>query len=277
MGTAVKKEWFYLTLGHRRGPVTFEDFCEKIVKQEVYIDSTQVWKKGMKQWINLAEAKPFAATIKKVKSVASQSEAQVRELAATKDGDEDLACRGSSRALFNVYFYIGWVIPVTLAIAILTELQVQQILSPLRASTSLFIQILPLMVLAIATWQMAGSRMQHAGYSKWHALGVFVPLYNLWVYMICLLAPRNYRLRKNLGAGGIFYILLFGAVTASSVVYLVPQIGLKNLSPLVMTEQMMQLYKEKTGFSSRFNSHQDEAAGSKVLQEQIIEQKQSKP
>ena len=147
MGTAVKKEWFYLTLGHRRGPVTFEEFCEKIVKQEVYIDSTQVWKKGMKQWVDLAEAKPFSATIKKIKSVASQSESQVREVATTNGGDDDLACCGSSRALFNVYFYIGWVVPVTLAIAILTELQVQQILSPVRASTSLFIQVLPMLVL----------------------------------------------------------------------------------------------------------------------------------
>ena len=49
MGKAVEKEWFYLTLGHRRGPVTFEEFCEKIATQEVYIDSTQVWKQGMKK------------------------------------------------------------------------------------------------------------------------------------------------------------------------------------------------------------------------------------
>lgn len=274
MGKVVEKEWFYLTLGHRRGPVTFEDFCEKITKQEVYIDSTQVWKKGMDQWVKLAEAKPFEDSVKKFRVVENQSDARVRDAEGAKGIDEDIVCRGASRALFNIYFYFGWLIPIALGIAILTELQVQQLLTPTRVSSSLFFQVLPLVILAIVTWQMAATRMQHAGYSKAHGLGVFVPIYNLWVYAICLFAPRNYGRCKKLGSGAIFYILLFGIAIAGSVLFLVPKMGLRNLSPLVLTENMTDFYKGKIGFNARYNAHAGEAASSKARQEQMKKQKE---
>ncbi|PQJ28852.1 DUF4339 domain-containing protein [Rubritalea profundi] len=281
MGAAVEKEWFYLSLGRRHGPVTHEDFCDKIAKQEVYIESTQVWKQGMQQWVNLTDAKPFEATIKKIKSVASQADGRVQNAAGTNDVDEEIACRGASRALFNLYFYFGWLIPMSLGIVILVELQVQQYLTPTRASSSLFFQSVPLILLAITTWKIAATRMQHAGYSKVHGLGVFVPIYNLWVYFICLLAPRNYKRHKKLGAGVLFYILLFGIGIAGSVLFLVPKIGAKNLSALVITESMTDYYKGKTSFTSRLNTNASEAASSKARQEQMkkqreIEREQSK-
>lgn len=281
MGKVVEKEWFYLTLGHRHGPVTHEVFCDKIVKQEIYIDSTQVWAQGMEQWVNLTDSKPFEAVINKIKSVASQADDQLQDASDTNNVDEDIACRGASRALFNVYFYFGWLIPVMLGIAILTELQVQQYLTPSRANSGLFFQSFPLILLAITMWQMAATRMKHAGYSKGHGLGVFVPGYNLWVCSICLLAPRNYKRHKKLGAGVFLYLLLFGIGIAGSVLFLMPQIGAKNLSPLVITESMTDYYKGKTNFTSRFNTNANEAASSKARQEQIkkqreIEREQSK-
>lgn len=281
MGEVVKKEWFYLSLGRRRGPVTHEDFCDKIVKQEIYIDSTQVWAQGMEQWVNLTDSKPFEVVINKIKSVASQADDQLQDASDTNNVDEDIACRGASRALFNVYFYFGWLIPAMLGIVILTELQVQQYLTPLRANSGLFFQSFPLILLAITMWQMAATRMKHAGYSKGHGLGVFVPGYNLWVYSICLLAPRNYKRHKKLGAGAFLYILLFGIGIAGSVLFLVPKIGAKNLSPLVVTESMTDYYKGKTSFTSRLNTNASKAASSKARQEQIkkqrkIEREQSK-
>lgn len=270
MGKAVEKEWFYLSLGHRRGPVTSEEICHKIAKQEVYLDSTQVWKQGMKQWVNLAEAKPFDAEVKKIRAAAAQADARVISSIGTTGRDEDIKCSGVSRALFNLYFYFGWFIPVALAIAILTELQVYQILTPSRVSSSLFFKVLPLLALAVTTWQIAANRMQHAGYAKAHGLGVFVPVYNLWVYMICLFAPRNYGHRKKNGAGAIFYVLLFGVFTAGSGLFFWAKEGMKNLSPLSMTVNMTEFYKDKTGFTSRFNANASRDASSKARQEQMI-------
>ena len=266
------KKWFYMALGHRRGPVAFEDLREKIVKKEVVIESTQVWKQGMKQWINLADAKPFATTIKKITSVSTQADS-INKAAATNDVDEDLICRGASRLLFNLYFYIGWLIPIVLAVVVLTELQVQQILSPVQVSSGLFFKWLPFILLAIATWQMAASRMRHAGYSRAQGLGVFLPLYNLWVFMVCLLTPRNYKRKKKLGAVVIIYLLMFGGVVAGCILVLVPKVGAQNLSPFVMTEKMTEYYKGKTSYSSRYNDNVSEAARAKARKEQLLKEK----
>jgi len=281
MGAAVEKEWFYLTLGHRHGPVTHEDFCKKIAKQEVYIDSTQVWTQGMTQWVNLTDAKPFDCSINKIKSAASQANDRMRDGADTNNVDKDIDCQGASRALFNVYFYFGWIIPMILGIVILVELQVQQYLTPTRANSSLFFQSVPLILLAITTWRMAATRMKHAGYSRAHGLGVFVPIYNLWVCFICLFAPRNYKRHKKLGVGAALYILLFGIGLAGSVLFVVPKVGAKNLSPLVITESMTDYYKGKTGFTSRLNTNVSKTANSKTDKEQMkkkreIEREQSK-
>lgn len=267
MGRVVEKEWFYLTLGHRRGPVTHEEFCKKIAKKEIYIESTQVWKQGMKQWVNLTDAKPFDVAIRKVNSVAVHTDARVRDVAGLNDNGQDIVYLGASRALFNMYFYFGWLIPVLLGIVIVTELQVQQLVTPTRVRSSLFFQSVPLILLVLTTWQMAAKRMQHAGYSKARGLGVFVPIYNLWVLFACLLLPSGYGAFKKLGAGVIFYILLFGIIITGSVLLLAPKMRVNHFSPLAMTESLSNYYKEKTGFSSRYKANASQASSSKARQE----------
>ncbi|MFC4993081.1 DUF4339 domain-containing protein [Rubritalea tangerina] len=263
-----------MTLGHRRGPVTKDEFCDKIAKQEVFIDSTQVWKQGMTQWVNLAESKAFAADIKKIRSAASQADARVREETAVKDMDEDISCRGVSRALFNLFFYVGWLVPMMIGIVVLTELQVQQYLDPARYRTSVLLQLVPSILLMIAMWQMAASRMQHAGYSKAHGLGVFVPIYNLWVFLVCLFAPRNYSRRKKLGAAAFVYLFLMLGGLAASALIVVPKVGATSLSPLALTEGLTDFYKEKTNYTGRYNTNVAEAASSEARQEQMKKQKE---
>lgn len=277
MGATVEKEWFYLSLGHRRGPVTHADVCKMIEKQEVYIDSTQVWKHGMEQWVNLVDAKPFSGEIKKIRAAAAQVDARVRETSSSTGVDEDIVCRGSTRALFNVFFYVGWIVPLFLGVVVLAELQVHQLVAVSTVRSNVLLKSIPVLFFAIALWQMAATRMRHAGYSTKHALGVFVPIYNVWVLFICMFAPRNYMRKKKLGKAAFCYALLFlslGAVIATGVI---PGINLKTMSPIAVNESMTDFYKEKTNVTSRINQNAAKSTQSKINDEskqKAVEKKQ---
>lgn len=260
MGATAEKEWFYLSLGHRRGPVSREDVCDMIAKQEVYIDSTQVWKHGMTQWVDLADAKPFAAPIKKIRAAAAQVDARVRETSSSTGVDEDLVCRGSTRALFNLFFYVGWVVPLFVGVVLLAELQVHQLVTVRTVRSSIWLQSIPVLLFAIALWQMAATRMRHAGYSPKHGLGVFVPIYNVWVLFICMFAPRNYMRKKKLGKPAFCYALFFIAVATSLTLGVIPGLNLKTLSPIAVNESLTNFYKEKASVVSRTNYNSAKAA-----------------
>lgn len=253
MGAEKEKEWFYMSLGHRRGPVTEDEVCRMIAKQEVYIDSTQVWKNGMTQWVSLADAKDFAPAIKKIKREVAAMDARVRESAATKGIDEDVVCRGIARGVFNFYFYIGWLAPLLVGVIFLTELQVFQLVEPISLKKHWWLMHFPVLLMLLATCKMCGFRMQHAGYSKAAGWGLLIPVYNLWTLFVCLFAPRNFKRRKKIGPSILVYVFLLLGVAAAMSPAVLPKLTLSNANPLAVNEDLQRFYKNTTNFESRYD------------------------
>lgn len=78
------------------------------------------------------------------------------------------------------------------------------------------------MIVILAAWfGLPAYRLKNCGYPSWYALGMVVPLVNIWVYTICLAAPAGYADTKKLDlpgkiiagvAVGLLVLALIGAL-----------------------------------------------------------------
>lgn len=252
MAAEQEKEWFYMSLGHRRGPVTKDEVCRMISKQEVYIDSTQVWKNGMTQWVKLADVKDFAPAIKKLKKEVADLDARVRDSSTHEGAEGDFISRGVSRPFFNLYFYLGWLVPMLVGVFILTELQVFQLIDPMSIERYWWLLHLPVFLVLFVTCQMCGYRMENVGYSRFQGLGLLLPLYNLWILFTCLFAPNNFRRRKKMGLSMLLYIFLFLGVGTVLSPAVLPKLKVAKVSPLAVNEMLQTSYKKETHFEARY-------------------------
>jgi len=275
MGAAAEKEWFYLSMGHRRGPVTKDEVCDLIAKRDIYIDSTKVWKHGMEEWVQLAEAKDFDSYIKKVKAVAAKADVRVREASAQPELDEDTVCRGASRGLFNMFFYVGWLLPLLIGVAVLSELQVLQVISRKFLTDYEWVRFFPLLCVSLALWAVTSSRMKHAGYSKKFGWTIFVPVLNLWTLFICLCTPRNFGRKKKIGKAAFAFLVFFLSATAVLALKLVPGLALKDLTPLVVNDKVTTFYENKTNMTNRLNQNVQDEANVEARREQMLKQKEA--
>jgi hypothetical protein len=264
--------WFYMQHGHRRGPVTHEKLSEMLFDEQIFLESTQVWKEGMEDWEKIDDCKAFKSTVKKLREKVQKEEAKVRHAITSEGVSEDLIARGASRALFNIFFYLGWMLPVLLGVIILAELQVQQWLSPKTVSENSLQYVIPLLLAALALWQMAVSRMCHAGYSGWHGLGVFVPVWNLYPLFICLLAPQNFKKKKVLGKGAVFYGLLFVAAIALPISGVLPNLTAESLNPIAVTDGINNAYKLETSFNARMKKNVEDNSAAEAKKKAEKEQ-----
>lgn len=274
MGSTTSKEWFYLYLGNRRGPVSMDDICRKVASHDIYIDSTKVWKEGMADWVRLSDAKAFAPYIKEIRAIATKAEARVQQAMSAEGIDEGVLCIGVSRVLFNVFFYIGWLVPLALSIALLTELQVFQLIKPETVHRSQWIPLIPLAISVIALWLMAAKRMQHAGYRSSLGLTVLVPVVNFWTLFVCLCAPLNYRRKKILGRGAVVYFLTLCLAAASLVGGALLSPKMVQYSPLAVSRQITEMYENKTHFQKRFKQKIKRAAEEKKRYEESLRKKE---
>ncbi|MGJ8671920.1 GYF domain-containing protein [Rubritalea sp.] len=265
------KEWFYMSLGHRRGPVTRENLSKMLLSEELFVESTQVWRDGMKEWEGLADCKAFASTLKKVRETAQKTEANVRHTRSSEAGDEDLTCRGASRALFNLFFYIGWVIPILIGVIILTELQVHQLLDPKTVIHNDLQYIIPIGLLLLVSCQIAVSRMRHAGYPAWLGATIFIPVWNLFVLFICLLAPRNFRIQKKLGKAAIGYLVLLLVMFALPFSGLLTGVTPQSANIFSLTDGISDSYKYQTSYSARINKNQSKSADAEARRKAMEE------
>lgn len=271
MAGTENKVWFYMQLGHRRGPVTKEQLTEMLTNEEIFIESTQVWCEGMDDWEKLDECKAFNSVVKKVREAAEKVDANVRHAITSEGVDEDLIARGASRALFNVFFYIGWMIPVLIGVAVLTELQVYRFIEPEVVNKNNLQIIIPLGLAVIALWQLATSRMRHAGYSGVMGLTVFVPVWNFFTFFICLFAPQNFKRKKKFGKGGLAYGLLFLIALVVPLIGLVPGLSVQSLNPVLAADKISDTYKLQTSYSARLKKSEQESSEREAKQKAMEE------
>ncbi|MFC5051323.1 DUF4339 domain-containing protein [Rubritalea spongiae] len=271
MASREEKEWFYMALGHRRGPVTRDTLCEMLLNEELYIESTQVWREGMKEWEELADCKAFASTLKKVREAARQTEANVRHAASSDSKEEDLICRGASRALYNCFFYIGWTVPILIGVVILTELQVYQIIDVSTVVRNKLQYIVPLTLLLLALCQMSVSRMRHAGYPAWLGVTVFVPIWNFFIFFVCLFTPQNFKRKKRLGKAALAYFLLFLAMLALPFSGLFTGLNPQSVNLFSVTQGMIDAYKYQTSFSTRLKHSKEKAEAAEERRKELEE------
>lgn len=274
MAKKTKEEWFYLSLGHRRGPVTKDEIEQLIVSEDIYVDSTKVWREGMEKWVKLVESKDFASIIKKLRAEASKADVRVRNAAQGMDVDLEVLCRGVNRSFFNVFFYGLWLLPLLFGIVVITELQVFQALSRTLVEESGWIPLIPLIIVALIFVRMACSRMKNAGFSSGLGWTILVPVVNIWTILVCLCAPRNFGREKKPGWGSLGFLALLGAVVTVIVLGLVPGLKAKDVSPLAVNENMTIFYQDSTDFTRRYNNKQQEKAGSETQREQRMKQKE---
>lgn len=229
----------------------------------------------MKDWARISDAKDFAPCIKKIRDAAIKAEARVQQAASSEGVDESVVCRGASRILFNIFFYVGWIVPLALSVAALTELQVNQVLDPELLRQRQWIQLIPLFVSVIVLWQMAASRLKHAGYSRARGLTIFVPVFNLWTFFICLCAPRNFARKKKLGRGAAVYFLIMLVFVSTIIAGWLLGLKLKQFSPLAVNAQVTELYEDKTHFRDRYNKKIQQAKDVEANREQMQRQKEA--
>lgn len=273
MGLSTKHDWFYLSLGRRCGPVSKSELQALIENKEIYIESTKVWREGMEEWVELLHAKDFASYVKKLKAEARKADARVRQEAQTDELDEAILCRGATRGLFNVFFYVGWLLPMLVVVAIITELQVFQFLPVKVVNAHAWIGVLPLVASSIALWQVSASRMKHAGYSRMHGLTIFVPIWNIWTLLVCLCAPRNFGRKKKVDNVAVISFLVLFFFAAVFLLGLVPGVKARDLSPFAVTEKVFELYEEQTQSRARYNEKVQHSASIESRREQMKQQK----
>ena len=273
MGVSTKHEWFYLSLGVRRGPVSKSELQTLIANQEVYIESAKVWREGMDEWVDLIHAKDFSSYIKKLKAEARKADVRVRQESQSDEVDEAILCRGATRGFFNVYFYIGWLVPMLLCVLIITELQVFQFLPVKVVNAHAWIGMIPLVASATGLWQLAASRMKNAGYSRTHGLTIFVPILNIWTFLVCLCAPKNFGRKKKVDNVAVMSFLVLFFVTGVLLLGLVPNVKVKDLSPFAVTEGVFEMYEEKTQSRDRYKNKVQQSANVESRREQMKQQK----
>ena len=276
MAGSEEKVWFYMLLGHRRGPVSYAEMSRMLVDEEIFMESTQVWREGMEEWQDLVDCKEFKPAIKKVREAAEKVEAKVRHAASTEGVSEDLISRGASRALFNVFFYIGWCVPVLLGIVIVTELQVLQLIDPVTVYKNNIQLIVPLVLLVVALWRVVVNRMKNAGYDAWLGHLIFIPVANLYTLFICLFAPQNYQRTKEFDKAVWGYGALFLLMVGLPFTGLVPNVTPQSLNPVSLTEGLDDTYKFHTSYRARLKKSQDKAFSAEERRKAMEKESQSK-
>ena len=273
MSGAAENKWFYMSHGHRQGPVSRESLSQLLTNKELMIESTHVWCEGMKDWEKVEDSKQFASTIRSIREAAMQAEADVRHAASVKGVGEDALCRGATRGLFNLFFYLGWLVPFLIGIAITSELQVHRILSPEYVSDSWWCQFLPFFLVMIYLWQIAASRMKHAGYPAWLGATVFIPIWNIWTLLVCLCAPQNFRRKKKLGKRALGCFLLFVVMLGIPFSAVIPGLNTSTLAPVEVKDRITHFYKYSTGMNARMKKNDEKSSQAESRRKRIEEQK----
>ncbi|SHK02758.1 protein of unknown function [Rubritalea squalenifaciens DSM 18772] len=251
-----KKQWFYLNLGQRRGPVSKEKLCELIERKEIYYSDVQVWKEGMKEWLPVSKVRSFAGSIKKV-STPSSSTVDTREAKERELREQDSHLGGLGRFGYNLYFYIGWPIVYMLGFIACKELQLYGVLDSSDPVQLAWVPYIIWGFVGLVTLIATASRMRNAGYAGSWCMGLLVPLLNLWILLISLCGPTNYRRRKRLGMGGLVFFMIFVGVTLGATFV---NMGGYHINVDGMKRSVFARYSKLTNIESRQSSALNERA-----------------
>ena len=259
MAGTTDKDWFYLSHGHRKGPVSRDEIKELLLEKELFIESTQVWSEGMDDWVGIAESKHFSATVKQVLEAEAKAEEEVRHAATIKKDGDDETCRGASRGLFNMFFYVGWIFPLMIGVVLLSELQVHQFFTKEYVDNTWWCQVLPIFLVGLYLWQLAVSRMKHAGFKGWQGITLFIPIWNIWTLFVCLLTPQNFKRKKKLDLPALGYFVLFLVMVGIPFSGIIPSINRESMQPFAVKDSVTAFYNYHTNFKTRMR-HNDEQA-----------------
>ena len=251
-----KKQWFYLNLGQRRGPVSKEKLCELIERKEIYYSDVQVWKEGMKEWLPVSKVRSFAGSIKKV-STPSSSTVDTSEAKERQFKEQDSHLGGLNRFGYNLYFYIGWPIVYLFGLIAAKEMQIYDVINPNEPHQAQWLPFIPWILVAIVSLTATAARVRNAGYAGAWCLGLIVPILNLWVLLVSLCGPTNHRRRRRLGMGGLVCFLVCVVITLGSIII---NMGEYHLNVDGLKSRMMSYYASWTKLESRQNREYSERA-----------------
>lgn len=255
-----KKQWFYLNLGQRRGPVCKEKLCELIERKEIYYSDVQVWKEGMKEWLPITQVRSFAPSIKKVEST-GQVHVDTRDAKEIEYKEQDSYIGGLGRIAYNIYFYIGWTLVFFVGLILAKELQIYGVLETTNPQHMEWSSYVPWVVVGIVTLTLTASRLRNAGYAGTWCLGLLVPVLNFWVLLVSLCGPKNYRRRKRLGMGGL---ACFGFFIIASVGIIFLNLSGYHINVEGMEQQAMGTYAKLTKMEARQNRQLTDRAEDKM-------------
>ena len=164
---------------------------------------------------------------------------------------------------------MGLILVYFVAVIALKELEVYNLLKAKTVSESPWVQYVPYVVLGLVSLWVVSLRMKNAGYSKKWGVALFIPIVNLWVLLVGLCAPKNYRIRKNLGLSGVLMLCLFiGVVTGSWVLSKEGEI----LEPKALNKEVIEKYSSLTDLPGRIEKVRQRRIESKLAADEEVEE-----
>jgi len=234
-----KKKWYYIKMGHQRGPVSVNEMIDLIESDGIHLQEAKVWKNGMKEWLPIEKVRCFRKAVKRL-SPKMDFSADELEICEEKAKEFDQHVRGVGRVLFNLYFYVGLILVYFVAVIALKELEVYNLLKAKTVSESPWVQYVPYVVLGLVS---------------------------LWV--VSLRTPKNYRIRKNLGLSGVLMLCLFiGVVTGSWVLSKEGEI----LEPKALNKEVIEKYSSLTDLPGRIEKVRQRRIESKLAADEEVEE-----
>lgn len=256
-----KKQWFYLNLGQRRGPVSKEKLCDLIERKEIYYTDVQVWKEGMKEWLPVAQVRSFSPSIKKVEAAPVVHKGDSLEAKEMEYKEQDSYIGGLSRLGYNIYSYLGWAVIYLIGVILAKELVIYGVFDAANPEQMEWKSYVPWVLVGIVTLTLTASRMRNAGYAGTWSLGLLVPVLNLWVLLVSLCGPKNYRRRKRLGMAGMGYFFFCVCVTLGT---LFLNMGGHHINTKGMEEAAVSIYSKVTKMEARQNRQITDRAEDKM-------------
>ncbi|WP_018970735.1 DUF4339 domain-containing protein [Rubritalea marina] len=251
MAAPTKREWYYLAQEQRHGPLAIEEISKKVMAREIFPEDCHVWRQGMKDWEIMEQSKAFLPVVKQLHEREAATDARAREAAASTNWDNTMDAEGVTRGVFHFYMYVGWLLPMVLTVALLTELQVYGGKEVNKWMKPQVFSIIPFIITLLLFLKVSGQRLLNAGYSKKKSLTLLIPVYNIWPMILCYFAPSHFVTRKKFDFGAFWMLVILGLYSAGVAMFLVPRVGVEAISPLGVGPAVEKIYKEKTNYLGR--------------------------
>ncbi len=200
--------WFYSSESEKFGPVTFSDLQERAKEGKLNPRLDLVWKHGMDDWQAAGEIEGLfeRKAAEKKEELAPPTDhykppqqESIEERMSREGNWPGVRRRGFLAAL--IIFPIVWSLGFEFAAPMLDVQFGPHIMSYLRIAA----QLLPLLVLVI----VGVKRFVNLGMSGMWAIGLLVPLLNIWVGFRCFACPAGYGYHKKLDGIGIFLAIIY--------------------------------------------------------------------